>query len=194
MWHFKNLLSLQIGITAGLPLLAILLIGYTVIEPQLHSQVEARHRAVAVAMAGQVEAYLESAGRELDNVRRVLESSPQNRWQQILDIYVDDAEIFSEILVSDKTGITRFAGVPTDLRAGRENVIGVDLSRRKFFEHLRLTGNPTWSDTYLSATSGKLTVAYTIPARRFNCHRRNRAGTTFPVYSIKFRVPTRCRS
>ena len=168
MWHFKNLLSLQIGITAGLPLLAILLIGYTVIEPQLHSQVEARHRAVAVAMAGQVEAYLESAGRELDNMRRMLESSPRNRWQQILDIYVNDAEIFSEILVSDKTGITRFAGVPPAIRASRGNIIGIDLSRRKFFEHLQNTGNPTWSDTYLSATSGKLTVAYTIPAQRFN--------------------------
>ena len=168
MWHFKNLLSLQIGLTAGLPLLAIMLIGFTVIEPQLHSQVEARHRAVAVAMAGQVKTYLESAGRELDNVRRMLESSSRSRWQNILDVHVDNAEIFSEILVSDKTGITRFAGVPPMLRTSRENILGTDLSRRKFFRHLQRTGNPTWSDTYLSATSGKLTVAYTIPARRFN--------------------------
>jgi len=168
MWHFKNLLSLQIGVTAGLPLLAIMLIGFTVIGPQLHSQVEARHRAVAVAMAGQVEAYLESAGRQLDNVRRMLESLPRNRWQKILDVHVDEAEIFSEILVSDKSGITRFAGVPPALRTSRENIIGIDLSRRKFFSHLQNTGNPTWSDTYLSATSGKLTVAYTIPAQHFN--------------------------
>ena len=164
MWHFKNLLSLQIAITAGLPLLAIMIIGFTIIEPELHAQVEARHRAIAVAMAGQVEGYLESAGRELDNVRRMLNSSPRRRWQTILDVHVDNAEIFSEILVSDKSGLTQFAGIPPKLRASRGNLIGIDLSRRTFFQKLKRTGNPTWSDTYLSTTSGKLTVAYTIPS------------------------------
>ena len=164
MWHFKNLLSLQIAITAGLPLLAIMIIGFTVIEPELHSHVVARHRAIAVAMAGQVEGYLESAGRELNNVRRVLNSSPRRRWQTILDVHVDNAEIFSEILVSDKTGVTRYAGIPPNLRTSRGNLIGIDLSRRTFFQKLKQTGNPTWSDTYLSATSGKLTVAYTMPS------------------------------
>jgi len=167
MWHFKNLLSLQISLTAGLPLLVIVIVGFTIIEPQLREQVESRHRAVAVAMAGQVETYLESAGRELNNVRRMLDASPRNRWQRILDVYVDDAEIFSEILVSDNDGITRFAGVPPALRASRSNLIGIDLSRRIFFEKLKNSGQPTWSDTYLSATSGKLTVAYTMPSTDF---------------------------
>jgi len=167
MWSFKNLLSLQIGITAGLPLLVIIVIGLLVIEPQLNAQIESQHRAVAIAMAGQVEGYLGSASQDLDNLRRMLEISPRKEWQSILDAYIDNTDTYSEILVANLNGITQVAGLPEERRQDSDNIVGIDLSRRIFFKRMKQTGNPTWSNTYLSTTTGLLTVSYIIQGQKF---------------------------
>ena len=168
MWRFRNLLSLQIAVTAGLPLLVLMVVGLTVVAPQMQAQVEARHRAVAVAIAGQVEGYLFGAGRELETISRLLKAAPRTQWQRILDSHVRNAEIYNDIMVADKYGITTHVGLPHGSRESRDSFLGIDLSRRKFFIEMRSIGKPTWSDTYLSATRGQLEVAYSIPAGDFS--------------------------
>ena len=163
MWRFKHLLSLQIAFATGLPLIILFVVGILVVAPQMRMQVEARHQAVAIAMAGQVEGYLLGASRELDTLVRLLVSEPRDQWNRLLDTFVGDLNIFADILVVDEHGLSQYAGLPTALRRSRENYIGIDLTRRQFYTEMVTTGLPTWSDTYLSASNGQLTVAYSIP-------------------------------
>ena len=163
MWHFRYLLTLQIVVTAGLPLLFILTFGLLIIVPQLEDQAEAEHRSLANAMAGQIEAYLLGAGAELSTVARILQDVPQSSWETLLDSQVGNADVYNSIQIVGEDGLTDVVGLPVGLRNTRPNYLGIDFSRRDFYQKMRDTNKASWSDTFLSTSSGKLTVAYSLP-------------------------------
>jgi PAS domain S-box-containing protein len=165
-WSLRQLLSLQIAGIVGVPLIAIVVFAMVWMLPQMRHEVETQQQAVAKATAGHVEAYLLGAGHELAALATQLGDVGDSNRQRVLDAHVGNADLFANITLLDAQGVAIAVGLPTSLRANRSTYLGVDFSRRQFFQQAQLRHQPVWSDTFLSATSGKLSVALAVPIKQ----------------------------
>lgn len=166
LWRLRQLLSLQIAGIVGVPLLAIVVFAMVWMLPQMRSEVETQQQAVAKATAGHVEAYLLGAGHELAALATQLSTAGTGNRQQVLDAHVGDADLFANITLLDANGVAIAVGLPMALRANRSTYLGVDFSRRQFFQQAQQSQQVVWSNTFLSATSGKLSVALAVPMKQ----------------------------
>lgn len=76
----------------------------------------------------------------------------------LLDKVVGDGRAMRAIYLVSPAGIVEAAGVAPTLRARRDELIGADLSANPLFRAATARSGPVWSDKYLSALSGSVTV------------------------------------
>ena len=165
-WRLSQILSLQIGLIIAFPLLALALIAYLWVMPQIRTDVESGHQDIAYAVADKIEAHLSGAEHELSALASYLKGRLPRRagtWQPLLDAHIDDEGIYESISLIDNRGITLDIGLPPKRLQEREAYLGVDISRKSFYRRSRELHTRVWSDTYLSVISGDLAVALAIP-------------------------------
>ncbi|MBN8449269.1 MAG: PAS domain S-box protein [Candidatus Accumulibacter sp.] len=160
-------LALRFLLAGMLPLLLVAALLLWVLLPQVLAEIETRHQALARAISGQVEVHLRSAGRELSAVAEYLQQrglQPASFWfEPILDAHVGSGEVFAAIYVADAADSVYAVGLPPGQRRLREDLLAVDLSRWAVLREARQRQAPVWSDVFLSAVSGRLTVSLAMP-------------------------------
>ncbi|RDE24219.1 PAS domain S-box protein [Motiliproteus coralliicola] len=165
-WRMSQVLSLQIALITAFPLIALALISYLWVIPQIRADVESGHQDIAHAVAANLEGRLGGAEHELTSIANYLKGRLPRRagtWQPLLDAHIGDSDIYESISIIDNRGITLEIGLPPKRQAERDTYLGVDISRKAFYRRSRGLHSRVWSNTYLSATSGDLAVAIAIP-------------------------------
>ncbi|MBL8393151.1 MAG: PDC sensor domain-containing protein, partial [Candidatus Accumulibacter sp.] len=150
-----------------LPLLLVAALLMWVMLPQVMADIEARHQALARAIAGQVEEYLRSAGRELSAVAEYLgqrgDQPARVSLPPILDAHAGAGEVFAAIYVVAADDAVCAVGLPLGMRRQRDDLLEVDLSRWAILRQARERQVPVWSEVFLSAVSARLAVSLAIP-------------------------------
>jgi Na+/phosphate symporter len=85
---------------AALPLLVVSALVWLMIVPEMHRDIGARYQALAQAVAGQVEAHLLGAQRELGALGSYIgheEMLPASRFFSLLDVHVGSGDVFEAI-------------------------------------------------------------------------------------------------
>jgi PAS domain S-box-containing protein len=175
-WSFGSLVFLQSALIAAAPLAIVALIGWRVVVPQITEAVERHHQALTKATAVQVDTHLASARRELLATVELVEAVPRGATQgrqvdarddaidRILDATVGTGRLYETVYVAGTDAIVHSVGLPVARRVARKDLKGIDLSRRDFVTQAMRTGEPVWSPSFLSAVSGRLSVALAMPA------------------------------
>ncbi|MBK8754074.1 MAG: EAL domain-containing protein [Candidatus Competibacteraceae bacterium] len=165
-WPLRRWLALRFVLVAALPLIAVAGLVWLVLAPQLRTDIEHRHQVLARAVAGQVETYLTGAQRQLGAVAdlvRGLGYRPTPYWFGLLDAHVSTGASFEAIYLVDAADSVHSVGLPESQRGRREDLIGLDLSQRDFLRQARAHHTAIWSETFLSAVTGRLAVALAVP-------------------------------
>jgi len=152
---------------AALPLLLVALLVWLLLLPHIRADIEIRYQALARAVAGQVEMYLLSARYEINALTEILQERgqrPSTYWFVPLDAHVGTGEVFETIYIVNSADIVHSVGLPESQRQRREDLLGLDLSRRSFLREARALSESVWSETFLSIISGRLSVALAVPA------------------------------
>ena len=164
LWRW---LGWRFTLAGVLPLLLVAALLMWVMLPQVMADIEARHQALARAIAGQVEEYLRSAGRELSAVAEYLEQPGDQpasvRLRPILDAHAGVGEVFAAIYVAAADDAVYAVGLPSGMRGQRDDLLEVDLSRWPILRQARERQAPVWSEVFLSAVSARLAVSLAIP-------------------------------
>ena len=159
-------LALRFTLAGMAPLLLVAALILWILLPQALRDVEARHQALARAIAGQIEAHLRGAGRELTGLAAYFRERGRQTasfWSQPLDAHCGTGEMFAAIYVADADDSAFAVGLPTAQRGQRGDLLGIDLSQWNVLREARERREPVWSEVFLSAVSARLVVSLAIP-------------------------------
>ncbi|MDS4040985.1 MAG: cache domain-containing protein, partial [Candidatus Competibacter sp.] len=162
----RRWLALRIAWVAALPLAIVAALVWLWLVPQIRADLEVRQQALARAVSGQIETYLRGVRRQLDAVaglRRNLGYRPPPYWFDPLDAHVGTGGVFEAIYLVDAADSVHSVGLPEAQRGRRQDLIGLDLSRRDFLREARERQETVWSSVFLSAVTGRLAVALAVP-------------------------------
>lgn len=129
-------------------------------------QIAERHYVAAQndaeELANRVELLLNSLQARLEPLGVAIQALPPQTLYAFLDTVVGDGSAFDALYVVSPTGIVEAVGVTPNLRQRREELLGSDLSANRLYRSARARQRPTWSDQYLSALSGNVTVGLAV--------------------------------
>jgi diguanylate cyclase (GGDEF)-like protein/PAS domain S-box-containing protein len=166
LWPLRQWLALRFALVAALPLVVVAALVWLVLLPRLRGEIEINHQALARTVARQAETYLLGAQRQLEAIvalRRDLGARPSPYWFGFLDAHINGGEVFAAIYLVDAADAVHSVGLSEPQRGQRNDLVGLDLSRREFLRQARARGAATWSETFLSTVTGRLAVALVIP-------------------------------
>jgi hypothetical protein len=159
-------LAWRFALVGMLPLLLVAMLGVWVLLPQVRAGIETNHQGLARAIAGQVEAHLLGAGRELSALAAYLGQrggQPASFWYDPLDAHAGTGDVFAAIYIVAVDNSLYAVGLPLALRGQRDDLLKLDLSRWAVVREAREHRHVVWSEVFLSAVSARLTVSLAIP-------------------------------
>jgi len=168
VWPLRVLLFFQLLLIALVPMLLVGVALVLRIEPQVEDAARERARTLTVALAGQIDTHLAGAERELASLAAQLSLNGSRReaaMDSLLDAVVRDGSLYEAIYLAWADGAVTALGLPSGRRQARSDLKVVDLSRREFVGEAMSRGETVWSAAFLSAVSGRLTVAIALPLK-----------------------------
>ncbi|MEE4377821.1 MAG: cache domain-containing protein, partial [Candidatus Competibacteraceae bacterium] len=163
----RRYLSLQFGMIAALPVVIIAFLVWQFLMPQMRTNTGIQHEAIARAIAGQVSAHLMGGERQLVALANFVESQASHSESELiglLDAQCGNGDVFETIYIAaNRDDIINSVGLSRLRRSKRDDLLGMDLSGRRFLQMARQLGKSVWSETFLSTASSQLAVAVTVP-------------------------------
>jgi len=147
---------------AVIPLIVISLVVIVFLAKVTVDDVAAKNLLLARSVSGEIEGFLREPLSVLQTLKGILQASRElggEEVEQVLDSHIRHTELFESIYVLNETGIVTAVGLPEGVSRHRKDYLGLDLSHRDYFLQARATGQPAWSDTFLSLFTGKMAVA-----------------------------------
>lgn len=153
-------LAALIPISLGAGLIIYHLYSSAVENINLHA------RLLGKGLSGQVELFLSEPQSIVKNIRNMLvdmDLHDSNNVQKVLDQHVLGSRIFDSIslLGSDYRVIN--VGLPPGKESFRRDFIGINFSHKDFIQRAMVTRQTTWSPTFLSLISGKMSMTLCLP-------------------------------
>ena len=158
---------LQFALVAGLPVLLISILVWQFLLPAMRFDTGIRHQGMARSIAGQVSSHVLGGQRQLAALAEFIQSRQGLSNEQLtalLDSQCGQGELFETIYISSpRQQIVTEVGLAQSRRSLRHDLIGLDLSGRRFVMAAGIPDTPVWSETFMSTVSRRLAVALTIP-------------------------------
>ena len=129
--------------------------------PQLEHEIRTRAEGDAREMALRIELQLGSLQERLALLGSALSTGASAKG--LIGRAVGDGKTFRAIYLLSPEGRVVAAGLGPQYRHLQDEVMGSDLSAAPLFLDVRQSGVPIWSDKYLSALTGVVTVGLTLP-------------------------------
>ncbi len=161
----KHLLAFTFAFAAIVPLVIVSILVINHLSVDNIGEIEKKNLLLAQAMSGQVEVFLREPLVVLQNVSSMLKNNPDysdSDIQQLLELHVKGSQLFESIYILDNEGVVQNVGLPSAKEDFKRDIIGINLAHKEFYKKVRQTGQPTWSDTFLSLISGRMSLALCI--------------------------------
>lgn len=169
MWRSSSLrveLGRQFIFVSLLPLLLSSAIVYLFMKHDIETKVDATNRAMSVFLASQIEQTLGAPAEAVTALANVLiagKNIPESLVEIMLDEQVEHSKLIESLAIVEADGLVSAIGLEPTLRANRNSHLGLDFGRRAFVQAAFKNAVPLWSDSFLSESNGKVSVAYTVP-------------------------------
>jgi len=158
----RHTLSWYFAIAAFLPVILITgLVLYQFISDKINDLSE-KNLLIARATRGQVEVFLNEPVTVLQNISNMMLSEPNLNSTDIkplLKNHVRHSRLLESIYVLNEKGIVEWVGLKPEKESFEKDYIGISLAHKDFYMKAHLSQEPTWSDTFLSLISGKMSLA-----------------------------------
>ncbi len=163
-WKLNTILSVQFLAVSTIPVVATALLILFLFSPRIAKNIEQEHLALSRVIAGQVNTQLSNAANDLQMLLALLKlDATVGVRRRLLDTFATNQHFYEAIYWLNGAGQVVDVGLPESKQPLRLNFIGLDMSRKPFFEEAVKEGTNVWSETFLSAVGGRLSVAYAIP-------------------------------
>ena len=164
-WPLAAIFTWRFAAVTTIPIVILSLLFAFYFAPKIKQEVENRHESYATGVVSQTERYFAIATRELGTLRRLIDSGVRfdDELSSLLDSYAMASDFYEAIYLADSRGRIISIGLPSATRGLRGNHLGLDLSAREFIKESQVQGKPVWSNSALSAISGRLSVAVAVP-------------------------------
>ena len=166
----QKVLSFQFTIVAIIPLVVAALLIYAYLTPLVDREITARNQRLAEAVRAQTELFLNSPVTQLESLRAILRTDgkiPGSEHGITLNSSVSATSLFEAIYLVGDRGLVLDVGLPASRQALSDNYFGLDVSGRGFIADARRDKKLTWSNTFLSAVSGKVSIGLAVPMDEF---------------------------
>jgi len=163
----RRYLSIQFAMMAALPVVIIIILAWLFILPQMRANINARNKALALTIAGQVLAHLKGGENQLTALADYVMAEgpfPPKQLTALLDANCGQGYFFETIFTAtrDQRRISN-VGLAHARRPERSDLMGIDLSGRDFLFSTQKDKRAVWSQTFLSTVSSQMAVALTVP-------------------------------
>jgi PAS domain S-box-containing protein len=152
-------------LTGLLPLALIALFTLLFVIKTVKDDFSVRIDTLSQGTRGQIQLFM---GQPLSVLRTIARMLPDARQHQaveaMLNSHLRDSTYFDSIYLLNDRGRIVNAGLPADREAQRIDLLGINLSHKREFSAVRASGEPQWSDTFLSLSSGKTSLTLYVPA------------------------------
>ena len=160
--RLKHSLALTFVFAAIAPIVIVSILILSHLASDNINQIKKQNLLLARTMSGQIEGFLREPLAVMQNLGAMLKANTdytEGDIRKILDLHVEGSQFFESIYILDDKGIVQSVGLPPDKQDFEREVIGIDLSHKDFYKNVRREGQPTWSSTFLSLISGKMSLA-----------------------------------
>ncbi|MCB4360995.1 hybrid sensor histidine kinase/response regulator [Quatrionicoccus australiensis] len=161
-WRLHAYLGVLLAVTSVLTFLIVGSIFLLTRIPQLESEIRTRAEGDARELAFRIEMQMLAQQEQLALVASALGNSASPT--ALIGQTVAGGKVFRALYLLSAKGEVITAGLPPEYRHLEHEVLGSDLSGTPLFREVKLRAGPVWSDKYLSALSGVVTVGLAVPA------------------------------
>lgn len=165
----KRSLYFSFALAAILPIIVVSCSVLFYLTSQTLDDVARKNLLLAKAVSSEVEVFLREPKAVLNSIKRDFLAhrdinGPEDvETTSLLNAHVRFSDLFESIYVLGENGRIEHVGLPKDREPNRLDLLGLNLSHKIFFQRPHLTGLPTWSGTFTSIISGKLSLALGLP-------------------------------
>ncbi len=149
----------------SLSVLPILIMSFFVLyflSQSAIEQISEKNQLLAKSVSNQAEVFLLEPLVALKSIRSsIIDTDMKSEEiQSLLDNHVGHIDLFESIMILDREGTVISVGLPKPRRKDyRHEFLGINLAHKRFIQDAIKSGEPTWSDTFFSLTSGKMSLA-----------------------------------
>lgn len=124
-----------------------------------------RIATLAQGTRGQIQLYMDQPLSVLQSIGKMIEGGADpSGIERLLNVSLIDSIYFEAIYLIDSSGKVVNAGLPPSREPYREDLLGIDLGHKKEFRVARDGADPQWTDTFLSLSSGKISLTLFLAA------------------------------
>ena len=118
---------------------------------------------------GQIQLFMDQPRTILQAIGKMLTNGDYQPGQiaNILNTHVTDSIYFESIYLLDGDGTVIDTGLPPGRELSRNDLLGINLGHKQQFKAVRETGLPQWSDTFLSLSSGTISLTLYVPSGEY---------------------------
>ncbi|MHB1373358.1 MAG: ATP-binding protein [Thauera sp.] len=162
-----KLRSFIIAITVITTLITVLLVGVSVLLvrlPAIERENEGEVQLHASEYAAHVKLMLGALESRLDVLGGTQARLPPAEFEALLEQMARNTRGVLALYLVARDGTVVAAGLGDAAETARDDILGSDLSATPLFRSVLEHGERRWSDVYLSAISGQVTVGLAVPA------------------------------
>ncbi len=160
MVSLKHILTFNFMVVALIPLLTSGFIVYHSISYNMAKEISSKNQMLADSVARELEGFLDDPLRLLHEIQ-VLGNPDINIPEQNINRYL--SEILRYHLVFDMVMILDDNGIVKNISPYDENLAGIDMSYQKYYLAQKNRDKPQWSQTFISAKTGRPTLTLSVP-------------------------------
>lgn len=162
-WRLQGYLGVLLAVTSILTFLIVGSVFLLIRIPQMESEIRARAEGDAQELAYRIEMQMLAQQEQLALVATALLNSQSPT--ALMNQAVVGGKVFRALFLLSSDGKVKVAGLSPEYRHLSSEVLGSDLSATPLFREVRQRGEAVWSDKYLSALSGVVTVGLAMPVK-----------------------------
>ena len=149
-----------------LPLCCIALIILLLIISGVREDFRIKIGMLSQSIRGLIQLFLDQPLTSLNTIGTIIAGTDPASMlvTTILNTHSHDSLYFESIYLLDESGKVINAGLPESREHYRTELLGIDFSHRKEYKTVRERQQPVWSDTFLSLSSGKISLTLYVPS------------------------------
>ncbi len=162
-WSLRAYLGSLLAATA---LLTFLIVGATFLFlriPQLEAEIRIHANNDASDLAQRIEAQMAAVQERMGLLAAALDAAPPAAANGLLDSAIGSGKTFGAIYLIDAQGRAGAAGLRSEHRHLRDELLGSDLKETLIVQAAREKNTQIWGDKYLSALTGSVTIGFAMP-------------------------------
>ena len=163
-WRLQTFLAFMLAVTLLTILLVIDSVTLLIRIPQINAENQSMVQYEVKELINRVELLMDALQTRIEPLRTALNTLEPQQTHELLATIVQDGSAITALYIVSPQGVVAALETIRSSHTHHQELIGTDLSANLLYRTAQATGKAVWSDRYLSAISGDLTIGIAIPS------------------------------